>query len=101
VARAHRWTPVLLQSGNTDYFSDPFTVAAHWRIVFRLRSGGEWRLPVAQISWANDSSWFPADGFIAHGTGARTVPVNGAGNYRLAVSASPGANWQLEVDTYH
>ena len=101
VSRTHRWTPVLAQSGSGSFESDPFAVAGRWRVVFRLRSAGEWRAPVAQVSWAEDGSWFTSGGFVAHGTGVRTVPVSGApGSYRLAVSSFPGTSWQVEVDTF-
>jgi serine/threonine-protein kinase len=101
VSRGHRWTPVLLQSGNGSFESNPFAAAGRWRIVFRLRSGGEWRQPVAQVSWAKDGSWFSSGAFVAHGTGVSTVPVNGAaGTYRLTVNPFPGTSWQVEIDTF-
>jgi serine/threonine-protein kinase len=101
VSRGHRWTPVLRQSGSGSFESNQFDVAGRWRVVLRLRSGGQWRLPVAQVSWAKDGSWFSTGGFVAHGTGIRSVPVSGAdGSYRLAVTTFPGTSWQVEVDTF-
>jgi hypothetical protein len=100
VARGHRWTPVLLQSGTGSFESNPFAVSGRSRVVFRLSSRGQWRLPVAQVTWAKDGSWFSDGGFVARGTGSRTVSIGGTGNYRLAVDAFPGASWQVEVDAF-
>ena len=101
VSRGHGWTPVLLQSGSGNFESGPFVVSGRWRVVFRLRSGGEWRPPVAQVAWARDGSWFSSGSFVAHGDGVRTVPVSGAaGSYRLAITPLPGTSWQVEVDTF-
>jgi serine/threonine-protein kinase len=101
VSRGHRWTPVLRQSGSGSFESTPFAVAGRWRVVLRLRSGGDWQLPVAQVNWAKDGSWFSSGGFVAHGTGIRSVPVSDAdGSYRLAVTTFPGTSWQVEVDTF-
>ncbi len=101
VSRGHRWKPVLVQSGNGSFESHPFTVAGRWRIILRLRSGGEWRPPVAQVSWTRDGAWFSSGRFVAHGAGVRQVPLDGAaGAYWLAVEPFPGTSWQVEVDTF-
>jgi serine/threonine-protein kinase len=96
VARQLRWVTVLARSGDGGYVSRPFTVPRHWRIHYRV-SGG-FGPALAQFRWARNGDLFADGSFFANDGGDQTHAVtDGAGTYRLAVSAYAGTSWSVEV----
>jgi beta-lactam-binding protein with PASTA domain len=105
VARMPQWKRLLSQYGTDTYQSPPFTVGAHWRIVYRcgITDPNSYASVLTQFSWSSTDPLGPQDSFTANTAGPELhtyYPSSGAGTFQLEVDPfGSGTTWYFAVES--